>query len=144
MKKIILFIILSISTNFFAQEESFPYYLEYWKPVGVKVVTAFPMDEGYLIFGDITDYSPETYPDLIADTQTQQDMLGESFQMAFATDADFTVINSTILPINLNFDNLVIKGDDQAVYAYSNHAITKINSDGSVSYTQPIEDFTIE
>ncbi|WP_277632432.1 T9SS type A sorting domain-containing protein [Avrilella dinanensis] len=143
MQKITLFLLLLISSNLFAQEESFPYHLEYWKPMGMEIVTAFPVDEGYLLFGRVSDYSPEDYPGLITDTQTQQDKLGESFQMAFATDADFAVINSSILPINLNF-NHVIKGDDQAVYAYSNHAITKINSDGSVSYTQPIEGFTIE
>ena len=146
MKKNIFFLLLLISTNLFAQEESFPYHLEYWKPMGMEIVKAFPVDEGYLLFGRVSDYSPEAYPGLITDTQTQQNMLGESFQMTFVTDTNFNVIHSNILPLNFSIPDYrtAFKGSDQSIYVYSNNSITKIGGDGSWLYTQTIEGYDIE
>src|SRR5690554_5974754 len=146
MKKNIFFLLLLISSNLFAQEESFPYHLEYWKPMGMEIAKAFPVDEGYLLFGRVSDYSPEAYPGLITDTQTQQNMLGESFQMTFVTDASFNVTHSNILPLNFSISDYrtAFKGSDQSIYVYSNNSITKIGGDGSWLYTQAIEGYHIE
>src|SRR5690554_873738 len=146
MQKITLFLLLLISSNLFAQEESFPYHLEYWKPMGMEIAKAFPMDEGYLLFGRVSDYSPEAYPGLITDTQTQQNMLGESFQMTFVTDTDFNVTHSNILPLNFSIPDYrtAFKGSDQSIYVYSNNSITKIGGDGNWLYTQTTEGYHIE
>ena len=146
MKKNIFFLLLLISTNLFAQEESFPYHLEYWQPMGMEIAKAFPVDEGYLLFGRVSDYSPEAYPGLITDPQTQQNMLGESFQMTFFTDTNFNVIHSNILPLNFSIPDYrtAFKGSDQSIYVYSNNSITKIGGDGSWLYTQTIEGYDIE
>ena len=145
MQKITLFLLLLISTNLFAQEESFPYHLEYWQPMGMEIAKAFPVDdEEYLLIGYVENYSPENYPGLFTSTATQQQWMGKDGCVGFRTNSDWEVLSTApIFNNDVNtglYNTSFFKGADQLVYFYYHNSIGRLNSDGSLDYLQILDE----
>src|SRR5690554_901614 len=145
MKKITLFLLLLISSNLFAQEESFPYYLEYWKPMGMEIAKAFPVDdEEYLLIGYVENYSPEDYPGLFTSTATQQQWMGKNGYVSIRTNGDWEVLSKAPIinnDIGTGLHSMgFFKGADQLVYFYYHNSIGRLNSDGSLDYLQVLDE----
>ena len=145
MKKITFFLLLLISINLFAQEESFPYHLEYWQPMGMEIAKAFPVnDEEYLLIGYVENYSPEDYPGLFTSTATQQQWMGKNGYVSIRTNGDWEVLSKAPI-INNDIGTSLhsmgfFKGADQLVYFYYHNIIGRLNSDGSLDYLQVLDE----
>lgn len=147
MKKIYHLIILLYLSITQAQTDTFPYQLEYWKPMGMSVQQAFPVDNGgYLLIGRVTNYSPEVYPGLFSDEATQQQWQGKNGLIIIKTDGDFNVLAMHPIISNLTYSGnfasqaSFFKNDEQELFFYYHHQFGKLNADGSVAYIQTLDE----
>ena len=92
MKCFFLLLFNLLTVQLFAQSETFPYSLEYWKPLGVEVTDAFPLpNEEYLLIARVQNYSPVTYPGLITDADLQAQWLNQTGFISIRTNNDFSI-----------------------------------------------------
>lgn len=144
MKKTHLLIALFICLCTQAQIANFPYQLDYWKPVGITIKNAFAVNTNeYMLIGSVENYSPETYPGLFTNNKTQQQWQGCYGYVRIQTDANFNVLNvSPILQTHVNL--IFFKNTLNEVYFYYHNIFGKLNSNGSVAYTQQLNNINIE
>lgn len=134
----------------FAQSETFPYFLEYWKPLGVEITDAFPLpNEEYLLIARVQNYSPVIYPGLITDVDLQAQWLEQTGFISIRTNNDFsisevhTIAKSSITEPAIPQFNF-IKGSDNTIYFFNANRIGKINENGTLAYNSLVTDFEID
>src|SRR5690606_34746536 len=130
MKQLYVLFLLLVSTVTTSAQEPLSYVLDFQQKIRPQFISDVTIngEKGYLFIQAISNYSPETYPNLITDVAIQQTMIGQNFRVLIKSDTDFNSV-SISPPITNNMRNVIAV--DGEVYFTSNDSV---NEGGAVNF----------